>query len=219
MKQRLFSIVLTLVMLCITFAATSAKVTIDTTDVSRPDTMMTDEVEAYSDTTATDTTGVNATPLPDDWDDWGDWDDASTQTIMEGMGFNGKSLAELVFVLCVLLIIFVLAPVILIGLVLYFVYKNRRERLRIAEMAMRSGKSIPFDAMGSPMSSNDMLRNKGIRQMFLGAGLALLLWFPLGKMGLAIGALILLIGCGNLVIAHQSQKKVKNEEWKSNPEF
>jgi hypothetical protein len=64
------------------------------------------------------------------------------------------------------------------------------------------------------MPTNDALWNKGIKQLFLGVGLAFLLWVILpGKLGLAIGALIALIGGGNMVIAKQAENKQRQREF------
>lgn len=172
----------------------------------------TDEVEVFSDTTSVDSVQV---PAADPWDDiddeWDDWEKADAHSIISELGINGNDLlgifGPMLTVVAVLFILFVLAPVALIGIILYFVYKNRKERMRLMETALKNGKQIPLDVMGTPYMRNDQLWNKGIKQMFLGAGLAFLLWIVIGKLGLAIGALIALIGCGNLVIAHNYKKK------------
>lgn len=173
------------------------------------DTTQTDELEAYSDTTDTAAAVVNP------WDSWPDdqeeWETVNLHSVLGNFDIN-EGLSGMLFVLCVLMVLFVLAPVALIGIILFFAYKSRKQRMRLAEMAMQSGQKIPTDVMGGPMPTNDALWNKGIRQVFLGAGLAFLLWIPLGKLGLAIGALILLIGCGNLVIARQTRQKMQQKE-------
>lgn len=173
-----------------------------------------DEVEVFSDTTSTDTVN-NASA---DWDEWDDWDEATqvdAGSLVESLGFLSNTLSSMFFVICVLVILFILAPLAIIGIVLYFVYKNRKQRLRLAELALKNGKPMPFDVTGAPVGTYDALWNKGIKQMFLGAGLAILLWVILGKLGFAIGALVLLIGCGNMVIAYQDrQKRQKMEMYK-----
>lgn len=171
-----------------------------------------DEVEAFSDTTSLDSAaaGVNAWDGFDDDDEWDEWDSAVSHSVFQDlnvsddlMGFFGS----LVFVLVCLFLVFVLVPVGVIALILYFVYKNRKDRMRLMEMALKTGRQIPVDALGTPYVKNEQIWNKGIKQIFLGAGLAFLLWIPLGKLGLAIGALVLLIGCGNVVIAYNAKKK------------
>lgn len=189
-----------------------------TTAMAKPaDTLTTDttthvdEVEAFSDTTATDSSASVGFPVVDE-DDWDDWEEADVNTIMGGLGIDGGDIANMFVVLCVLSILFILLPIVIIGLVLYFVHKNRKDKLRLAEMAMRNGKPIPVDVMGNLTPTADALWNKGIKQMFLGAGVAILLWVILDKLGLAIGALILLLGCGNMVIASQERKKQKERD-------
>ena len=173
------------------------------------DSLPPDEVEAFSDTTATDTAAVGFDP----WDTVEDeWSSTSGYSFFEDVDIDTDSLMGMLFVISILLVIFVLAPVALIGLILYFVYKNRKQRLRLAEMAMSKGRTIPFDALGGVVRSYDALMNKGIKQVFLGLGLSILLWIPLGKLGLAIGALILLIGCGNLVIAYKERSKQQQQQ-------
>ena len=206
MKQKLMTMALVLTLTCGTGAvgATTPKNdSVTVVDNNKPD-----EIEVFSDTTSTDTAVVSP------WDSWPDdqenWETVSINSIFDG--FNFESLSGMFFALCVLLVLFVLAPVALIGIILYFAYKSRKQRVRLAEMAMQNGQQIPTDVMGGPVLTNDALWSKGIRQIFLGAGLAFLLWVFIGKLGLAIGCLVLLIGCGNLVIARQSRQKMQEKE-------
>lgn len=182
------------------------------------DSTMVDEVEVFSDTTDVDSTAMG---MPGDpWDDWDDpfddnWDDdwnSDSGFHIRDFGLDGDDIMGMFFVICVLFLLFVLSPVAVIGLILYFVYKNRKERTRMIEMALKNGKKIPLDVMGNPVMQNDALWSKGIKQVFLGAGLGILLWIVIGKLGLGIGALILLIGCGNLVIAHHAKAKQREKE-------
>lgn len=186
------------------------------------DTVAVDEVEVFSDTTSVDSADVARQgggawddwqdPWGDDWeDDWNDeWGGGGSLFKMGSLEMD--DVAGMFFAVCLCCIVFVLAPVALIGIILYFVYKNRKEKMRMMEMALKNGKRIPLDVMGTPTPQTDALWNKGIKQIFLGAGLAFLLWIPIGKLGLAIGALILLIGCGNVVIARHEKKKQKEHD-------
>ena len=220
MKKTLNTIVLLLALTVGTATATASKplppvTPADSTavvagdgSVLPTDSLPPDEVEAFSDTTAADTAADRFDP----WDVVEDYPAASDYSFFENFDVDIDNLMGMFFVICILLILFVLAPVALIGLIFYFVYKNRKQRLRLAEMAMSKGRSIPFDALGGVVSSYDALMNKGIKQVFLGLGLAILLWIPLDELGLAIGALILLIGCGNLVIAFKERSKQQREQ-------
>jgi hypothetical protein len=177
-----------------------------------------DEVEVFSDTTGVDSTAMGMPgdpwadwddPFDDDWDD--EWDSDNGFHI-GSFGLDGNDIMGMFFGVCILFLLFVLSPVAVIGLILYFVYKNRKERMRMIEMALKNGKKIPLDVLGNPVMQNDALLRKGIKQVFLGAGLGILLWIVIGKLGLGIGALILLIGCGNLVIAYQAKSKLREKE-------
>lgn len=171
----------------------------------------TDEVEVFSDTTSVDS-AVDADAWDMDEDDMDNWSSSDTHSLIDQIGVDVNDLFGMLFVIIVLMIMFVLAPVGLIGLILYFIYKNRKDRMRLMEMAIKNGKQIPVDALGKPSSYTSEIWNKGVKQIFLGAGLAFLLWFPLGKFGIAIGALILLIGCGNMVIGYNAKQKQKDQE-------
>lgn len=175
-----------------------------------------DEVEAFSDTTSVDsvTAGVNAWDGFDDDGEWDEWDSAMPQSVFQDLDVSDGFMSffgSLMVVLVCLFLVFVLIPIGLIALILYFVYKNRKDRMRLMEMALKTGRQIPVDALGTPYVKNEQIWNKGIKQVFLGAGLAFLLWIPFGKLGLAIGALVLLIGCGNVVIAYNAKKKEELE--------
>lgn len=180
-------------------------------DTVTTDTATKDEVEVFSDTTTADS--GNVVPAVSVWDDKDDpWDDGWSSSFSLAKSIDVDDLMGMVFILCLTFIVFVLAPVLIIGIILYFVYKNRREKIRLMEMAQKSGKGLPLNMMATPNSQADALWNKGIKQVFLGAGLSFLFMILLGKLGLAIGALIVLIGCGNLAIAQNAKQKQKEQE-------
>ena len=165
-----------------------------------------DEVVVYSDTT----TSESAYDDEWNWDEDEDVDYNYSGSFSDFVGAD-EGLVEalggvLVFFL-VLILIFIVAPIALIGLILYFVYKSRKDKMRLMEMAVKNGKPLPPHIVSPIANRDDYLWNKGIKQMFLGVGLAILLFFILGKFGIAIGALILLIGCGNLVIGYNARQK------------
>ena len=165
-----------------------------------------DEVVVYSDTT----TSESAYDDEWSWDEDEDVDYNYSGSFSDFVGAD-EGLVEalggvLVFFL-VLILIFIVAPIALIGLILYFVYKSRKDKMRLMEMAVKNGKPLPPHIVSPIANRDDYLWNKGIKQMFLGVGLAILLYFILGKFGIAIGALILLIGCGNLVIGYNARQK------------
>ncbi len=168
------------------------------------------QIEAYSDTTSLDSAAMDE----DFWDDDDAWDRMSspdTNSLMSEIGID-DDLLGMFFVIIVLVIIFILAPVGLIGIILFFVYKSRKQKMRMMEMAMKSGKQIPVEAVGIPSQKGEDVWNKGVKQIFLGAGVGLLLWVIIGKLGMAIGVLITLIGIGNMAIGYGAKQKQKEQE-------
>lgn len=96
-------------------------------------------------------------------------------------------------------IIFVFGlPAMLIFIIFYFRYKNRKARYRLAEQALASGQQLPPEFFES-MEKHD-LRSRGIKNIFLGLGLFIFLWALTDEFGLGcIGLLIMFTGFGQLV--------------------
>lgn len=206
MKKSLIALVL------LTAAFSSLPMTAQT-DTLKVDTTQVDEIEVYSDTTQTDTAGVTVVPVDDADDDnfpFGSSNDVNS--VFDVLGDGAFNIGWIILCLGVLFIIFVVSPIAIIGLILWFVHRNRKERLRLAEMAMKNGQPIP-DEVASPIKpeSNNEIWERGVRQTFLGIGLtALGLW--IGKLGIAFGLLVLCIGVGNLFIARNGRRS----PWSSN---
>lgn len=202
MKKILFTLVLAIMTMAVPMEAQKKAAT------PKNDTVP--QIEAYSDTTSLDSAAMD----DEFWDDDDAWDRMSasdTNSLMSEIGID-DGLLGMLFVIIVLIIIFILAPVGLIGIILFFVYKSRKQKMRMMEMAMKSGKQIPVEAVGMPSQKGEDVWNKGVKQIFLGAGVGLLLWVIIGKLGMAIGALITLIGIGNMAIGYGAKQKQKEQE-------
>ena len=184
-----------------------------------------DAVEAFSDTTSTDTSNVtkhkskvtvttstspwssNTTTYEMDNEDFGNM----LKHLFVDMDSN--SIAGMFFVLGVLLIIFVLAPVLIIIALFYFINKNRKEKMRLAQMAMQQGQPIPNQLLNeNPADVGDEYQ-KGMRQCFVGVGLMVFLGYAAGQVGFGIGALVFCIGLGKVFASKTAQKRNdKNNE-------
>lgn len=119
--------------------------------------------------------------------------------------FDGGTIAGMIFVLLIILTIFLFAPIGIIIAIFYFVNKNRREKYKLAQMAMQNGQPIPDDLLKEKQADwdhNDY--QSGLRQMFTGVGLAIFLGLVAGKVGFGIGALVFFIGLGKWYIAKKS---------------
>ena len=101
------------------------------------------ETVAYSDTTAAATN--------DEWEDdsqpsayrvqyqsqWNNDDREFTERILDKIATSGYYIVAIVF------IIFIGAPLLLLMIILYFINRNRRDRIRLSELAIKHGQPIP----------------------------------------------------------------------------
>ena len=118
---------------------------------------------------------------------------------------EGQFFGVIALVLGVLFILFVLFPIIIISMVVYFINRNRRQRYKLAEMAIEKGQPIPDHIFKEEAVENITDYQGGIRQMFTGVGLAIFLGIIIGKLGIGIGALIFFIGLGKWFVARQAK--------------
>ena len=165
-----------------------------------------DAIEAFSDTTAAKS-NANA-----DFDDDDDnytrhhviLDDDDARSVLENV-FGGLGIAMIIPILAIV-IFGLLLPLIILFTVLYFVNRNRRDKYRLAEMAIKNGQPIPDELLKEVKDDWDSNSyNAGIRQMFTGVGLAIFLGIILDELGLGIGALVFFIGLGKWFIARQNR--------------
>ena len=163
-----------------------------------------DAVEAFSDTTAIDDEAEDNSYVTRSVT-YSSKDAQELKEVMETMGgfFEPWVAVSIVSII----VIFLLAPLLIILVVFYFVNKNRKERYKLAQMAIQNGQPIPDEVLkgntpNEPQNSNDY--TAGLRQIFLGIGLAIFLGIVAGKIGFGIGALVFCIGLGKVVIAKKS---------------
>ncbi len=174
-----------------------------------------DAVEAFSDTT-TVTTPAGA--VDDDWTKEDDADERIEKHLSRIVtSWDSKDALGVLLVLGVLLIIFVLAPVLIIVALFYFINKNRKEKMRLAQMAMQQGQPIPDQLLNEKPIDVDDEYQKGMRQCFVGVGLMIFLGYAAGEVGFGIGALVFCIGLGKVFASKTAQKQnIKNNELNEN---
>ena len=136
--------------------------------------------------------------------------------VMEGVGgIFGPMMAVGIVTIVV---IFFLLPLLIIIAIFYFVNKNRKERYKLAQMAIQNGQPIPDDILKdkamSGLKGSDY--QTGVRQMFTGVGLAIFLGIIIGKVGIGIGALVFFIGLGKWFIARQNGDMGNNDPLNNN---
>ena len=203
MKQLLITIVMVLALsLNVEAAAQKHRHTPRTEQVDSTKTK--DAIEAFSDTTAVDETAEDDTYVTRSVT----YSSKDAQELKEVMDVMGSFAVPWVAVSIVsVVVIFLLAPLLIILVVFYFVNKNRKERYKLAQMAIQNGQPIPDEVLkGQPLNTKETSNDytAGLRQIFLGIGLAIFLGIVAGKIGFGIGALVFCIGLGKVVIAKMS---------------
>lgn len=123
--------------------------------------------------------------------------------IFSNIGVEG--MMGMTFVLMVLVIIFVISPVLILAVLFFFIYKNRKQKMKLAEMAMKQGQPIPDELLTESKSTDDDLWQKGLRQTFLGVGLLAFFGYVGSTVGIGIGILVTVIGLGKLAIVKTSK--------------
>lgn len=125
---------------------------------------------------------------------------------MNWSGFDlGSKTAETVVTVTAIVFIFGLPPLV-IFVIFFFRYKNRKAKYRLAEQALASGQQLPENFFKEAAAKD--IRSKGINNIFVGIGLFIFLWALTGEFGLGcIGLLVMFTGFGQLVIFYSQQKK------------
>ena len=152
---------------------------------------------------------------------------------------------QLPYYALIVFLIFVAAPVLLLIIILYFINRNRRDRIRLAEMALEHGQPIPGTerivyreakpkaerrCTSAPRSAaerkeytyDEDLRTRGIKHLAIGLGLMVCcLTFWQNDFFGGIGFLIACFGAGQYYMARSTKKVVEEkakEKTKEKPE-
>jgi hypothetical protein len=155
-------------------------------------------VDTAEDGTTVESTSVETATCDDDDDD-DDCDDNGIASVFSDLADHSSLFAVSASVVaCLVLlipIIFLLLPVIILLLILRYRNRRRRERYKLIEKALENGQPLPADFEAdyrAHSGENGGDRSKGIKNMCLGAGLAIFLWaatdsFAFGCIGLLVG--------------------------------
>ena len=173
-----------------------------------------DAIEAYSDTTATNNANADDNDSHSSYRRHVVYEGEDAGRVVSGIfgDMDGAAFMGLLIPILAIVCVGFLLPVILVLLVFYFINRNRKEKYRLAEMAIKNGQPIP-DALLKDTKSDDWdstSYNAGIRQMFTGVGLAIFLGIVAGEVGFGIGALVFFIGLGKWYIARQDRNNRDN---------
>lgn len=165
-----------------------------------------DAIEVFSDTTSVDSAQAQPIANEDDEEDMARYPMTTLDRLAEKM--QGDTTSGIIFILGVLFILFVLSPVALIVALFYFLTKNRRDKMKLAQMAMQNGQPIPDQLLNETVTDEF---KKGLRQCCVGAGLMIFLGVTVGEVGFGIGALVFCIGLGKVIVGKMAEKKNRGE--------
>ena len=161
-------------------------------------------VDAFSDTTSIDS--AYSSSFDDDWDS-DDPIEKGVGKMLENMFSDTGLFSGMVIAIVAIVIIFLLAPILIILLIFYFVNKNRKEKMKLAQMAMEKGQPIPENLLNNQPDELGDEYQKGMRQCYVGVGLMIFLWYAAGSIGFGIGALVFCIGLGKVFAAKSVGRK------------
>ena len=168
-------------------------------------------VEAFSDTTsiAEENATVPHVYVDDDFDfdDFEDFEDMPRwlRSLLGGsVGVFGGIFLILMLVFAVLL---ALAPFVALVLILRYLIRQHNDRVTLASKAMESGQPIPEELMPVDKQSDEYLRRRGIRNIWIGIGMAIMFGFWDADLLTGVGFLVLCYGIGQVFIARSSRKK------------
>jgi hypothetical protein len=112
------------------------------------------------------------------------------------------------YALIPILLLFVF-PLLVLFLIFFFVYKGQKAKYRSYEKMAASGQPIPQETLNRMAEDGYKMRNEGIRDICVGAGLAIFLGIIMDELGIGIGALVAFIGLGKLIAWYASNKDRK----------
>ena len=122
----------------------------------------------------------------------------------------GQDTKEAVIAITAIVFIFGF-PLIIVFIVFFFRYKNRKAKYRLAEQALANGQQLPENVFKGVETTD--IRSKGINNIFVGIGLFIFLWAITGEFGIGcIGLLIMFTGFGQIVIYYTQQKSRKEKD-------
>ena len=159
-------------------------------------------LEAYSDTACADTAINDAC----DYDDTRAYHSKySLENYDDPFDFIGSvfgsGMLGVVVIFCVIFgLLFILAPLIVFILLIRYLVRRHNDRIKLAEMAMEKGINVPESDRPIDKQSDEYLVKRGLKNVFLGAGLcAMFSWWSVDFLA-GIGALIGFYGLGQTLI-------------------
>lgn len=169
-------------------------------------------IVAYSDTTSATPDSI-AIIEPASFDNPNDDPDFQfVNKLFNSGGFVTISIIAIIFGFLLLAL-----PVILVALLLYFLYKRNKEHNKIIEEAINKGVAIPQEALPTEHTTDTVNMKKGIKNVAIGIGLAVMFHIMNIDFLCAIGWFIAIYGAGQLAIMYFSKGNQTIQEIKQDP--
>ena len=115
----------------------------------------------------------------------------------------GTSFWGVLITLFVLLLVFLFfaMPIIVLFVILRYIIRRHNDRVRLAEMAIKEGRPLSEEQINISSKPRQYLWRKGVRNLSLGIGLALLFYIMEASPLAGIGLLIACMGGGQMFMA------------------
>lgn len=160
-------------------------------------------VPSSLDSTRMDTVVVSDLQDPDDAQS-----DYSTYDTDMDFGHWNNSSPTLIAIVAIIIICGL--PFFIVAITLWFRYKNKQAKYKLAAEALAAGQTIPSELFKDNTDPTKEIITKGIKNIFLGIGLGVFLWIATEEKGLAaIGFLIFCMGLGQVLIAYATNPNKK----------
>ena len=158
-------------------------------------------IEAYSDTSSVAAENYNADADSAGVDEIDMYSPARFSDPISWLNFMFSSsmfgMVAGIFVLLLLLCIF-FSPIIILILILRYMIRRHKDRVRLTEMAMEHGQMLTDEQMPLSCKSPDYMWRRGVRNVSIGIGLMLFFWFLGVRAFVGIGGLVACLGAGQM---------------------
>lgn len=191
------------------------------------DTKADNGIEAYSDTSSTaqplDSTAYSTSDDADDINDSNRFDPSRFSDPFSWFAFLGTSGFVGILLTILLLgvgLLFLFMPLIIVLLIMRYMVRRHNDRVRLAEKAMEQGQPISEGEMPFNKKSPDYLWRRGVRNVSIGAGLALFFWFLGADPLVGIGLLVACLGLGQMfMVRYNYNSKFGRKKEEPNDDF
>ena len=151
---------------------------------------------------------------------WGDSDNDDHFTKRWNFNFDSDKSDSFMIITVVSLVCVFGCPLLAVCFIAYLIYRNRRNKYRLAQAAIDKGQEIPAEIINADKTTTDVInsdsiykmKREAVRRIFIGIGLAVFLGYLIGKLGMMIGLLVVIIGVGKYVVAMMDEKHLTNSD-------